>query len=138
MQDRLIDWTHEVNIARVGKFDGNGFATSPTIGTAESEVVGSPFKGNCSVGGIWYTGAGNSFPPEYKNTFIAADYAGNWIRRLSIDFTDVVTRVDNFVTNAGAVVCLTENPLDGSLVVVNIVYIHSEKNILWRKHTTGC
>jgi len=115
-----LDWTHEVNIARVGKFDGNGFATSPTIGTAESEVVGSPFKGNCGVGGVWYTGAGNSFPPEYKNTFIAADFAGLWIRRLSIDFTNVLTRVDNFVTNAGAIVSLTENPLDGSLVVVDI------------------
>ena len=115
-----IDWRHDDNIARVGKFDGSGVATSPTIGTAASEVVGSPFGGNCTAGGVWYTGAGNSFPPEYKNTFIAADYDGNWIRRLSIDFTDVVTRVDNFATNAGAVVCLTENPLDGSLVVVNI------------------
>ncbi len=116
-----LDWTHEVNVARVGKFDVHGFATSPTIGTAESEVIGSPFKGNCSVGGIWYTGAGNSFPPEYKNTFITADFGGRWIRRLSIDFSDVVTRVDNFVTNAGGIVSMTENPLDGSLVIVDIV-----------------
>ena len=115
-----IDWRHGDNTARVGKFDGSGIATSPTIGTAASEVVGSPFGGNCTAGGVWYTGSGNSFPPEYKNTFIAADFDGNWIRRLSIDFTDVVTRVDNFATNAGAIVCLTENPLDGSLVVVNI------------------
>jgi hypothetical protein len=64
--------------------------------------------------------AGNSFPAAYKNTFIAADYGGNWIRRFTIDFTDVVTRVDNFVSSAGAVVCVTENPLDGSVVVVDI------------------
>ena len=115
-----IDWRHGLNIARVGKFDGSGLATSPTIGTAASEVVGSPFAGNCSAGGVWYTGEGNSFPPEYNNTFIAADYGGTWIRRLSIDFTDVITRVDNFVTNAGAIVSLTENPLDGSLVAVDI------------------
>jgi glucose/arabinose dehydrogenase len=116
-----LDWTHETNIARVGKFDVNGFATCPTIGEAESEVVGTPFAGNCTVGGIWYTGAGNSFPPEYKNTFIAGDFGGLWIRRVSFDFTDVVTKVDNFVTNAGGIVSLEENPLDGSLVFVDIV-----------------
>ena len=116
-----LDYTHETNITRVGKFDVNGFPTCPTIGTAESEVLGTPFRGNCTVGGIWYTGAGNSFPPEYKNTFITADFGGLWIRRVSFDFTDVVTRVDNFVTNAGGMVSLEENPLDGSLVFVDIV-----------------
>ena len=116
-----LDWTHETAIARVSKFDINGFATSPTIGETESAVVGTPFAGNCIVGGIWYTGAGNSFPSEYKNSYIAGDFGGLWIRRFSIDFTDVVTRVDNFVSNAGGIVCLTENPLDGSLVFVDIV-----------------
>jgi hypothetical protein len=116
-----LDWTHETPVARVGKFDVNGFPTSPTIGTAESEVVGTPFKGNCTVGGIWYTGAGNSFPPEYKNTFIAGDFGALWIRRVSFDFTDVVTRVDNFVTNAGGIVSLAENPVDGSLVFADII-----------------
>lgn len=116
-----LDWTHETNVARVGKFDVNGFPTSPIIGSAESEVVGAPFKGNCTTGGIWYTGAGNSFPPEYKNTFITGDFGGLWIRRVSFDFIDVVTRVDNFVTDAGGIVCITENPLDGSLVFVDII-----------------
>ena len=115
-----IDWRHGQNIARVGKFDGVGSAINPTIGTAGSEVVGTPFGGNCSAGGVWYTGAGNSFPAEYKNTLIIADYGGTWIRRLTMDFTDVVTRVDNFATNMGAVVCLVENPVDGSLVCVNV------------------
>ena len=115
-----IDWQHGQDVARVGKFDAGGNATAPTIGTPESGVIGTPFRGNCSAGGIWYTGAGNSFPATYKNTFIAADYGGNWIRRFSMDFTDVVTGVDNFVSSAGAVVCVTENPVDGSLVMVNI------------------
>jgi glucose/arabinose dehydrogenase len=115
-----IDWRHGQDIARVGKFDASGNATNPTIGTPESGVVGTPFRGNCSAGGIWYTGAGNSFPAEYKNTFLAADYGGTWVRRFSMEFTDVVTKVDNFASNAGAVVCLTENPLDGSVVMVDI------------------
>ncbi|MEP7375512.1 MAG: Ig-like domain-containing protein [Chitinophagaceae bacterium] len=115
-----LDWQHGQNVARVGKFDVAGNATNPTIGTPESQVVGSPFAGNCSAGGIWYTGAGNTFPADYKNTFIAADYGGTWIRRFSMDFTDVVTRVDNFVSGVGAVVCLVENPIDGSIVCVNV------------------
>jgi glucose/arabinose dehydrogenase len=119
-----IDWKHgslpSDNIARVGRFDANGIAISPTIGTAASEVNGVPFRGNCTAGGIWYTGAGNSFPPEYKNTFLGVDYNTNWLRRFSIDFTDVVTKVDAFGTNMGSVVCLVENPLDGTLVCVNV------------------
>lgn len=119
-----IDWKHgnlpSDNIARVGRFDANGIAISPTIGTAASEVTGLPFRGNCSAGGIWYTGAGNSFPPDYKNTFIASDYVGQWLRRFSIDFTDVITKVDILGTGMGTVVCLAENPIDGTLVCVNV------------------
>lgn len=115
-----IDWRHGQNLARVGRFDATGVAINPTIGTPESDVVGTPFPGNCAAGGTWYTGAGNTFPVEYKNTMIIADYGGGWIRRLTMDFTDVVTRVDNFATNMGPVVCLVENPLDGSLVYVNV------------------
>ena len=95
-------------------------ATNPTIGTAESGATGTPFRGNCSAGGAWYTGTNGIFPPQYKNTFIAADYGGNWIRRLSMDFTDVVTRVDAFASGAGAVVCIAENPLDGTIATVDI------------------
>src|SRR5690606_6638240 len=101
-----IDWRHGQNVSRVGKFDGNGQATNPTIGTADSEVLGNPFAGNSSSGGVWYTGVANRFPPEYNNTFIVADYGGRWVRRLTMDYTDVVTKVDNFGTNMGAVVCL--------------------------------
>ncbi len=117
----MIDWRHGQNNARVGKFDSNGNATAPTIGTAASETIGTPFRGNCTSGGIWYTGAGNTFPPEYKNTLIMADYNDNWIRRLTIDYTDVVTKVDVLGTGMGAVVCLAENPIDGSIVCVDIV-----------------
>ncbi|MGZ5220635.1 MAG: PQQ-dependent sugar dehydrogenase, partial [Chitinophagaceae bacterium] len=40
-----IDWRHGQNIARVGKFDVNGVAINPIIGTPASETVGSPFGG---------------------------------------------------------------------------------------------
>jgi glucose/arabinose dehydrogenase len=115
-----IDWRHGQNSARVGRFNSSGVAISPAIGTPESEVIGTQFGGNCSAGGIWYTGTGNTFPAEYNNTFIVADYAATWIRRLTMEYTDVVTKVDNFGTNMGYVVCLAENSIDGSIVYVNV------------------
>src|SRR6185312_7355468 len=61
-----IDWRHGTNSSRVGTFDySNNTATTAEIGTPASGVVGSPFQGNCSIAGTWYTG--DSFPPAYKN-----------------------------------------------------------------------
>jgi glucose/arabinose dehydrogenase len=115
-----LDWRHGSDNARVGKFNAAGQATQPSIGSTESGVTGSVFRGNSSSGGIWYTGAGsNPFPAEYKNNFILLDYGGRWVRRLKIDFTDVVTKVDPFITNMGAVVAVAENPKDGSIVCIN-------------------
>jgi glucose/arabinose dehydrogenase len=112
-----IDWHHNQDLARVGIFNGNN-ADVATIGTPESNVVGSPFRGNCAVAGVWYTG--DAFPANYKNTFFQADYGAQWIKRITIDYTDVVTRVDNFGTNFSGIVCVTQNPLDGTLVTVQI------------------
>jgi glucose/arabinose dehydrogenase len=111
-----IDWKHGVDSARVGTFSGNN-ATVAQIGTAASNVIGSPFRGNCSIGGCWYTGT--MFPSVYKNTFFQADYGGGWIKNMNIQFTDVVTKVDPFATGFIAIVCVAENPLDGSLVYVD-------------------
>ncbi|RYY14311.1 MAG: hypothetical protein EOO04_30410, partial [Chitinophagaceae bacterium] len=93
-----IDWRHGQDVARVGKFDGAGVATQPSIGTAESGVTGAGFRGNSSSGGIWYVGSGTKpFPEEYRNSFILLDYGGRWIKKLKIDYTDVITKVDNFI-----------------------------------------
>jgi hypothetical protein len=76
--------------------------------------------------------------PGVQKHFHRGDFGGLWIRRVSFDFTDVVTKVDNFVTNAGGIVSLEENPLDGSLVFVDIVTYYGEENILWRQYSTRC
>ncbi|MGK2863727.1 MAG: PQQ-dependent sugar dehydrogenase, partial [Chitinophagaceae bacterium] len=110
-----IDWAHVPGKVFVPRFNAAGEAIPALIGSPESNVVATTdFEGNASTGGIWYTGAGNSFPPEYKNTFLVSDFGGRWIRRLGIDFTDVVTTVDDFATDIGGVVSMTENPIDGS------------------------
>jgi glucose/arabinose dehydrogenase/PKD repeat protein len=120
-----LEWSHAHPWTRVGIFDGNN-ATVAMIGTPESQVVGTPAPGSCSVGGTWYTG--NTYPAQYQNTYFQADFvgpltgsSGPWIKRLTIDFTDKVTRVDDFATGFTDIVCITKNPIDGSLVTVQML-----------------
>ncbi|MEI9912559.1 MAG: PKD domain-containing protein [Bacteroidota bacterium] len=114
-----IDWKQYENNARVPVFTGNTAATA-LIGTAASNVTGNPFPGNCSIGGFWYTGT--LFPANFRNTYFHADYGAQWIKSFTIGFTDVVQKVQDFASGSGvgAIVCLNENPFDGSLVYVDI------------------
>ncbi len=113
----VIDWKHGVDSARVKYFDGNTLKVNQ-IGTVASGVTGTPFQGNAASGSCWYSG--NLFPASYKNTYFQADYGGTWLKNFTIQYTDQVTKVTNFATGFAAIVCVTENPLDGSLVVVDL------------------
>ena len=112
-----IDYKHEVSSSRVGIFSGNTAAIAE-IGTAASGVVGTPFAGNCALAGVWYTG--DNFPPDYKNTFLLVDETARWIKRFTVDYTDVITRVDNLVMVFANITSLAENPIDGTLAAVDI------------------
>ena len=112
-----IEWKHFTNEARVGTFSGNT-ASVAIIGTPESNVIGTPFPGNCATGGPWYNGT--NFPATYQNKYFVADHDGQWIRCFSVDFTDVVTEVKNFGTGFLGTVNVNVNPLDGTLVVVEL------------------
>ena len=112
-----IDFKHEVNSSRVGIFSGNNAALAE-IGTPASGVIGTPFAGNCALAGVWYTG--NNFPPKYRNTFLLVDETAKWIKRFTIDYTDVITRVDNLVMVFANITTLAENPVDGTLAAVDI------------------
>jgi PKD domain/Secretion system C-terminal sorting domain len=112
-----IDWKHFEDSARVPLFNGNN-ATYAQIGTGLSNVTGTPFRGNCIIGGFWYTGS--LFPSNFRNTYFAADYGEQWIKSMSIGFIDVVQKVQNFASGVGAISCLTENPFDGKLFYVDI------------------
>ena len=112
-----LDWKHGVDSARVKKFTGNTLGVAQ-IGTTASGVTGAPFRGNAASGSCWYTG--NLFPASYKNTYMQADYGGNWLKNFGIQYVDQVQDVNAFGTGFGAIVCLTENPLDGSLFYVDL------------------
>jgi len=117
----VLDWLHadenQGPDARVGIFNGSGEADVASIGTPESNVTGNVFNGNASTGGIWYTGAAEAFPAEYANTFLMGDYGGRWIKRVTL-VNNQVTKVDEFASNT-TVVCMAENPADGSVFYVD-------------------
>ena len=116
-QRPAIDWQHGVASARIGIFNGNN-ADVAQIGSAASGVQGTPFPGNCSIAGTWYTGT--SFPPEYQNTYLFADYGVNWVRRATMKNSFQLQAVDTFMTNFEAIVSITQNPLDGSIICIDI------------------
>ncbi len=112
-----MDWKHGTDSARVKKFTGNIIGVAQ-IGSAGSGVTGTPFRGNCAVGGSWYTG--NMFPLQYSNTYFHADYGGAWIKNFNVQYVDQVQAVTNFSSGWSAIVCMVENPLDGSMVCVDV------------------
>jgi glucose/arabinose dehydrogenase/PKD repeat protein len=118
-----LDWWHQGNVARVPIFNGNNDPDVSLVGTQVSGVTGSPFKGNASVAGCWYTGT--LFPVNYQNTYLQADYgsvsdSGSWIKSITVEYTDVVKKVENLASGFTALVCITQNPIDGTIVVVDI------------------
>ncbi len=112
----LLDFKHDADISRVGIFTGN-VAGVATIGTAQSGVTGSPFRGNAVTGGCWYTGT--LFPSNFRNTFLFGDYGRSFIKSLTVNYTDVLQKVEHFA-DVSTPVCLTENPLDGTLVYADV------------------
>jgi glucose/arabinose dehydrogenase len=112
-----LDWKHGVDSARVKIFNGNILEVAQ-IGSPISGVTGTPFRGNAAAGTCWYTGT--MFPLEYRNTCFQADYGGNWIKSITIQNTDQVQKVTQFGSGFAAIVCITENPLDGSMVIVDL------------------
>ena len=112
-----IDWQQFVNNTRVPTFTGDT-ATTAMVGTTPSGVEGNPYPGNCSVGGIWYTG--NLFPPQYRNTYLHIDFGAGWIKSYKVDYTDVVTKVQNFGSGFSSLSCITENPIDGTLIYTDV------------------
>ena len=78
------------------------------------------------TGGFVYHGT--QFPSSYQGSYFFADYAQNWIRRLTFDANGTVTGVFNFEPADGSVdgpygdiVYLTEGP-EGALYYVDLGY----------------
>jgi glucose/arabinose dehydrogenase/chitodextrinase len=109
----VLDWHHWSATTRTPVYDQNGEAAAVILGSPESPVEGASFAGNCAVGGAWY--AGSNFPQQFRNSYFFADWGQKLIKNLVFDANFVPVELQDFASSAGAVVCIVEHPLDGSL-----------------------
>jgi beta-lactam-binding protein with PASTA domain/glucose/arabinose dehydrogenase len=110
------DWEHYTVLSRTWIYNASGVATPINIGATGAPVSGPQFGGNCSIGGVWYTGA--DFPAQYKNMYFHADYGEGWIKYWNFDANDKPLSVANFATAGGPIVCLASHPIDGGLYYI--------------------
>lgn len=112
-----LDWNHSLPIARVPVF-GPVTYTPELIGTPQSGVTGTPFSGFCASAACWYTY--DKYPAQYKNTLFFADLSGSWIRNVNIEYTNKVTKVNEFANGFGAVLHISECPKDSCLYIIDL------------------
>jgi uncharacterized repeat protein (TIGR01451 family) len=106
-----IDFRHGSNPESRGVI-----ANGSVVSVGSAQLPGSEFNGNASTGGIWYEGT--DFPATWQNTYFHADYSQGWIRNFVFDANNNPTEVREFMVNAGAVVHLGSDPINGGLYYV--------------------
>src|SRR5207248_4412679 len=116
----VLDWNHTSTITRTPTYGGSGQAQTANVGANGSPVSGTQFKGNCAIGGTWYTGT--NFPAAYQNRYYFADWGQGLIKTLTFDANDKPVALGSFASNAGAVVSIVQNPVDGSLYYIGYNY----------------
>ena len=108
----VFDWVHGFDSTRVAVFTTNNFSIKQ-VGTIASGVTGIPFSGTAAVAGCWYTGT--KFPPQYTDTYFLSDYGAGWIKNITIQYTDQLQKVADFASAFGAIIHMSQDPLDSSL-----------------------
>ena len=110
--------------ANYGWPDSEGSCASPCT----SPIYSWPHNNRDSAVVAGFVYHGTQFPSSYVGSFFFADYAQNWIKRLTLDANGHVTGVFNFEPTDGApdgptgdVVYLAEGP-DGALYYVDLGY----------------
>jgi glucose/arabinose dehydrogenase len=105
--------------------EGNSCASNPAY-TGPIFAYSHAGRDAAITAGFVYRGS--QFPPEYQGSFFYADYARNYIRRLTLDAGGAVTGDFPFEPPSGAadgpygdIVYLTEGP-DGALYYVDLGY----------------
>ena len=120
----------ELNLGQVGANYGWPNCEGPCtgLGGVNRPIYTYPHGGRdaCIVGGFVYRGS--QFPAEYVGSYFFADYAQNWIKRLTFGTNGAVNGVFAFEPADGRPdgpygepVCLKEGP-DGSLYYLDISF----------------
>jgi len=116
----VLDWNHASAITRTPTYGGSGQAQTANVGAPGSPVSGTPFQGNCAIGGTWYTGT--NFPAAYQNRYYFADWGQGLIKTLTFDANDKPVALASFASNGGAVVNMVQHPTDGTLYYITYDY----------------
>ncbi len=116
----------ELDLAVRGANYGWPNSEGPCVAPCVSPIYSYTHDGRdaCIVAGFVYRGS--QFPSSYQGSFFFADYAQNWIKRLTFDTSGNVNGVSNFEPANGApdgpsgdIVALSEGP-DGALYYVDL------------------
>jgi len=116
----VLDWNHNSAITRTPIYGPSGDAQVANVGDPGSPVSGTPFAGNCAIGGTWYTGT--NFPAAYQNRYYFADWGQGLINTLAFDANNKPVALANFATAAGAVVDMVQHPVDGTVYYITYDY----------------
>ena len=98
---------------RTNKINAQGIINGTVYDIGSPQLPGPNFGGNCSMGGVWYTGS--DFPTEYQNTYFHADYGGDWIKNFDFNGNNDPIFAKDFKAGANAIVFVGSNPLDGAI-----------------------
>ncbi|MEM6630146.1 MAG: PKD domain-containing protein [Bacteroidota bacterium] len=104
-----LDWRN--GTAR-GLINGN------IVNVGSAQLPGPSFTGNCSIGGVWYTGT--DFPEEYRNTYFHADYGGDWIRNFGFNSQDDPTISRSFKQSVDRPIFIATDPNQGGLYYLTV------------------
>ena len=104
-----LDWR---NGSARGVVNGN------IVNIGSGQLPGPSFTGNCSIGGVWYTGT--DFPSEYQNTYFHADYGGDWIRNFGFNGQDEPTISRSFKQGVDRPIYIATDPNQGGLYYLTV------------------
>lgn len=103
--------------AAVPGWGDNGQARSIFLSDADSPVDGEMFDGYSSLAGVFYQG--DQFPEEYQGKYFHVDFSG-WIRTLTIDGNNELSKVELFHEYSVDIIHLAQNLANGSLYYTNL------------------
>ncbi len=107
--------------ATLGGSDNRGELKFPTVSwTHQDRSLGNPpgFIGNCSMGGVFYTG--DRYPARYHGRYFFADFGANWLKAATFDSLDHLTALETFGDFMQSPVDFAVNPVTGDICYVSI------------------
>ena len=104
--------------AEIPGFDQKGQLVGIPIQESGTTVTGSPFEGDSSIGGVFYSGT--AFPAPYRGLFFSLDHSG-WIRTFEFDKNKQLKKTAPFHDNSNTIIYLAYNPKDEALYYISIL-----------------